>query len=388
LSRIPAIDAELTVVPVEGRALWRQFHNLPRTLYRDDPNWIAPLRLERRMHFDPKHNPFFQHAKVAFWLALRGDVPVGRITAQIDALYIERYNDATGHFGFIEAVDDPAVFRALLDTAEGWLRAHGMRRSVGPVSFAMWDEPGLLVEGFDRPPNVMMGHALPYYQQRIAETGYSQLQDLLAYERSVRAPLPDKMQKMIERAQRMHNFVLRPIRTDRKGLAADIETARDILNDAWSENWGFVPITEAEVADIAELFKLLLKPDALIIAEFNGEGAGVGMLLPNLNEMIRDLDGRLLPFGFLKLWWRLNVKGPRSGRMALMGVRKKWGNSAGGAALATMIIKKAQNSHFARNVLQAELSWILDSNKRMKRILEMIDAKIIKRYRIYEKTIG
>lgn len=386
MSRISSYQ-DLIVVPVEGRALWRQFHRLPYALYRDDPAWVAPLLIERAMHFNPKHNPYFEHAKVGFWLALRGGVPVGRITAQIDALHIARYNDGTGHFGFIEGVDDPAVFKALLETAEGWLKAQGMRRAAGPISFAMWDEPGLLVEGFDTPPNVMMSHALPYYQHRIVEAGYTPIQDLLAYDYAIRSPLPEGMRKTIARAELTSDFSFRTIREDRKGFAEDMVTIRDILNDAWSENWGFVPITEAEVADIAQLLRLFLTPDCLIMAEHRGESAGVGMMLPNLNVAIRDLGGRLFPFGFLKMLWRLKMKKVHSGRMALMGVRKKYFKSPAGAALAVQMIERAKNSEFGKPIVTAELSWILDSNTRMKHMLDALGAVIGKRYRIYEKFI-
>lgn len=367
--------------------MWRQFHHLPYAVYRDDTNWVPPLLLERRMHFDPKHNPFYQHAKVQVFLAYRGGEPVGRITAQIDTLHLEQHDDATGHFGFIEAIDDPAVFEALLAAAEGWLKQQGMTRSVGPVSFAMWDEPGLLVDGFDCPPNVLMGHHRPYYQQRIVEAGYRQVQDLLAYDYPIHTPLPEAMQRMVERAGQKLNFNLRPIRLDGEGIKADMAIVRDILNDAWSENWGFVPITEAEIADIASLFKLVLKPDALVIAEDKGEAVGVAMMLPNINELTADLGGRLFPFGFLKLIWRLKTRPMRSGRMALMGVRKRYWTAPAGAILAVQMIERAKTSDYAKNAVRGELSWILDSNERIKRMMEMLNATVIKRYRIYEKTI-
>ena len=169
---------------------WREFHRLPYLVYAGDPHWIAPLLLERKFHFQPKHNPFFQHAEVAFWLARQNGRAVGRITAQIDALHLERYGDATGHFGFIEAIDDPQVFAALLRTAEGWLRDKGMKRVLGPVSFAMWDQPGVLIEGFDSPPSVLMSHARPWFGPRIAETGYAQVEDLIAYEYDPRLEFP------------------------------------------------------------------------------------------------------------------------------------------------------------------------------------------------------
>ncbi len=379
---------DVTVVPVEGSALWRAFHRLPYKLYAGDPNWVAPLLVERQMHFDPKHNPFFQHAKAAFWLALRDGKPVGRITAQIDELHLKQHNDATGHFGFIEGIDNESVFDALLGTAENWLRAEGMRRSVGPVSFAMWDEPGLLVEGFNTPPNVLMGHHLPYYERRITGSGYTQVQDLLAYDYPAQKPFSENVRRLIARAQEKHSFVFRPLRMDKKNLPIEIEMIRDMMNDAWSENWGFVPMTKAEIEDIAMLFKFFLRPDAVVIAEYDGEPAGFGMMLPNLNEAIRDLNGRLLPFGFIKMLWRMKVSGVRSGRIALMGVRKKWWSSPVGAIVALLIIQNAKASKFAQPAVQAELSWILDSNERIKRVLALFGATITKRYRIYEKALS
>jgi hypothetical protein len=378
----------VAVVSVEGQSLWRAFHRLPHALYKNDPNWVAPLTIERKIHFDTKHNPFFRHAKGAFWLAMRDGVPVGRITAQIDALHLECHRDATGHFGFIESVDDPAVFAALLETAEAWLRAEGMRRSVGPVSFSMWDEPGLLVEGFDKPPNVLMGHALPYYQGRIEELGYGQVQDLLAYEYQVQQPYRDGFRRLLERARQKHKFVFRPIRQDRRSLPAEFALIRDLLNDAWADNWGFVPMTEAEVEDIALLLKLVLRPEAITIAEYDGEAVGFGMVLPNVNEMIRDLHGRLFPLGIVKLLWRLKFARSRSGRVALMGVRRKWQDSAIGAMAALQIIEETRKGGYGRHFLNVELSWILDTNERIKHVMNTLGAKVVKRYRIYEKTLG
>ncbi len=378
----------LTIVPVEGRALWRAFHHLPYSVYKDDPNWVAPLLIERQIHFDKSHNPFFQHAKAAFWLAYRDGVPVGRITAQVDALHLERYNDATGHFGFLEAIDDPAVFEALLDTAESWLRSEGMRRSVGPVSFSMWDEPGLLVEGFDTPPSVMMGHALPYYQARITAQGYAQLQDLLAYMYENGLPLQPAMERIIARAQAKHQFVFRPIRMDSKNFKSEVALLLDILNDAWSDNWGFVAMTQAEIDDMASIFKLALRPEAVLIAEYQGEPIGFSLTLPNLNEAIRDINGRLLPFGIFKLLWRMKVSSLSTGRMAMMGVRKKWQNSPVGAAAAYSIIQNTRMALYKHGLKYAELSWILDTNERIKHLLTIVGGTVYKRYRIYEKAIA
>jgi hypothetical protein len=368
--------------------MWRAFNHLPYEIYRNDPNWVAPLLLERKIHFDPSHNPFFKHAKVRFWLACRDGKPVGRITSQVDALHIERYNDATGHFGFIEGVDDPAVFEALLRTAETWLRSEGMRRSVGPISFSMWDEPGLLVEGFDTPPNVLMGHALPYYQDRIAEQGYGKVQDLLAYDYKIHQTLSPDLQRLVDRMQEKHPVRFRPMRMDSRNFPSEIALLLDIINDAWADNWGFVPMTQAEIDDMAGIFKFLLPPDAVVIAEIDGEPAGFGLMLPNLNEAIRDLKGRLFPFGIFKMLWRLKVAGVRTGRMPLMGVRRKWRHSPVGAVIAVLIVQHSKVSRFARPGESAELSWILDSNERIKHLLTQFGGTLLKRYRIYEKSIA
>lgn len=381
------ISGDISIRPVEGKAMWQAFHMLPHTLYRHDPNWVAPLLIERKIHFDPSHNPFFKHAEAAFWLAYRDEVPVGRITAQIDALHLERYQDASGHFGFIEAIDDQAVFDALLDTAEAWLKGKGMRRAIGPISFSLWDEAGLLVDGFDRPPSVMMGHALPYYQTRIEAHGYAKAQDLIAYDYELGRPQSAAMTKIITRSTKDHSVTYRPIRMDKKNFVAEVEMLLDILNDAWSGNWGFVPMTQAEIDDLAQVFKLLLKPDAFVIAEVGGVPAGFSMIIPNLNEAVRDLKGRLLPTGIFKLLWRLKVSGTRSIRMALMGIRKEWQNSPVGAGLALSMIARAEAAQIRYGVTRAELSWVLDVNERLKHLLTIVGGTVYKRYRIYDKAL-
>lgn len=381
-------NGSVAIVPVEGAKLWKAFHRLPHRLYAGDPNWVPPLRIERETHFQPKHNAFFKHAKAAFWLALKDGEPAGRITAQIDFLHLEQHHDLTGHFGFLEAIDDADVFAALLGKGEEWLRGEGMERVLGPVSFNMWDEPGLLVEGFDTPPRIMMGHHLPYYQHRIAEQGYTPIQDVLAYQRSAREPFGETLEKMIEKGRKKHSFVLRPIRMDKANFPKEMELVRGIINDAWSDNWGFVPITYEEIEEIGTLFKLILKPEALVIVEYDGEPAGVAMMLPNINEFTKDLNGKLFPFGIVKLLWRLKTRNVKSGRLALMGVRKKHRTTPAGAVIALLMIKACQKTAYVVRAETAELSWILDSNQPIRRMLEAFGCHINKRYRIYQKAFG
>lgn len=382
-----AQSADVTVVPVESKAQWRAFHQLPFKIYRDDSNWVPPLFLEREFHFKPGHNAFFQHAKAAFFLALKNGEPVGRMTAQIDALHLAQHNDATGHFGYLEAIDDQAAFHALLSAGEKWLKDEGMARVLGPVSFAMWDEPGLLVDGFDTPPNVLMGHHRSYYQHRIAAAGYQQAQDVLAYVYPAQQPFGGNLQRILKRAEEKEDFVFRPARMDKVNFPKEVELIRDIINDAWAENWGFVPMTQAEVEEIAALFKVFLKPDALVFGEYNGEPIGVAMMLPNINECIYDLKGKLFPFGIFKMLYRLKFKGVRSGRLALMGIRRKYWSTPVGAIAAMRMIQKCQQSEFVRKAEMAEISWVLDSNERIKSMITTFGCTPSKRYRIFEKAL-
>jgi hypothetical protein len=381
-----ASNQALEIVAVQTPRQWHDFHHLPYAVYRDDPQWVAPLLIERKFHFMPKHNPYFQHAHAAFFLAYKGDVPVGRITAQIDQLHLERYNDATGHFGFIEALDDGRVFSALLNAAESWLRQQGMKRVIGPVSFSLWDQPGLLVEGFDTPPYVMMAHARPYFAGHIAENGYRKAEDLIAYRYGPQAST-DTMKRLLARSLRRGDVTLRNIRMDKKHFDEEVAMLLDIINDAWSDNWGFVHMTKAEIDDLAGILKLLLRPGDVAIAEYQGKPAAFAAIFPNLNEAIRDMNGRLLPFNWAKLLWRMKVSRPRTARMPMMGVRKSLQSSPVGAALALSVIQSVRDFNFARGVQDSELSWILARNKRVGHVIEMVGGVPYKRYRIYEKSL-
>jgi hypothetical protein len=375
------------IVPVETRAHWRDFHRVPHDVYRDDPNWVPPLLLERRQHLSPRHNPYFQHAEAAFWLAYEGGIPVGRISAQIDSLHLETHKDATGHFGFLEARDDPALFVELLRTARSWLGAKGLARMVGPLSFSLWHEAGLLIEGFDTPPMVMTGHARPYYAGHIEAAGYRPLQDLLAYRVDTTMTMPAAAQRISDRGRTHWGVAVRSIRMDRDHLAEDVAIVLDILNDAWSSNWGFVPMTPAEIQEFAQVLRLLLRPGHVAIASVHGEPAAFAITFPNINEAIRDLGGRLLPFGWLKLLWRLKLKTPHTARMPLMGVRKAYQDSSVGGALALSCIQATVQFNLGRGVTYGELSWILEQNERVRHLIEWTGAVAYKRYRLYERPL-
>ena len=374
--------AALKVMKVNNRSEFNDFIRLPWSLYTDDPMWVPPLLLERRMHLSPK-NPYFEHAEFCSWVAYRNGKAVGRISAQIDQLHIDRYQDATGFFGMIEAEDNSRTFQILLDTAEKWLRQQGMRRVCGPFNLSINQELGLLVDGFNTPPSMMMGHARPYYDDRIQESGYQKEKDLLAYIISPDSELSRAVKRITAKVQ---NRVL--IRNLRKSQFADeLRIIRDIFNDAWSKNWNFVPFTNAEFEHLGKDLKMLADEELVKIAEIDGEPAAFLVLLPNINEVIRDLNGRLLPFGWLKILWRLKVKYPKSARIPLMGVRCRYQDSLMGAALAFGVIADVKLAALKRGLKKVELSWILEDNMGMRRIIESIGGKVYKTYRMYSKQL-
>lgn len=378
----PAADQPLRVVPVAGRRLLRRFVEMPWGVYGDDPCWVPPLLFERQWHLSGK-NPYFRHAEFQAWIACRGERTVGRISAQVDQLHLQQHADATGFFGLLEAEDDAETFRALFAVAEEWLRRKGMCRVRGPFSLSINDESGLLVEGFDSPPPIMLGHARPYYAKRVEEQGYAGEQDLLAYRVS---PSVEPLPQLAPLARRFAERVkVRPLRRDR--FNEELEIIRDIFEDAWSGNWGFIPFTAEEFVELGKNLKLLVDPEMVRIAEVDGKPAAMLVMFPNVNEMIRDLNGRLLPFGWLKLLWRLKVTGAKSARIPLMGVRRRYQGGMLGAALALMMISPVHVKARRQGITEVDMSWILEQNQGTRKIIESLGSEQYKRYRIYQKDL-
>jgi hypothetical protein len=380
------VSLGLRLEPVEGRAALRRFIAMPAPLYVTDPCWVRPLTLERLDHLSPRKNPALARMEVAYWLALRGDRPVGRISAQINRAHLEHHRDETGQFGFLEAEDDPEAFAILLDAAEAWLKERGMRRVTGPFSLSINDESGLLVSGFDRPPSLMMGHHRPYYAARIEALGYRKAMDLIAYDFDVAADWPPAAARVIARLARYKDIRIRPI--DMRRYLDELDTMRDIFNDAWAGNWGFVPWTRAEIEALGRNVRPLVTAGNFAIGEVDGEPAAMVVTLPNINEAIADLGGRLLPFGIVKLLWRLKVRGVRSGRMPLMGVRRRFQGTPKGAALALGVIAAACEHGKRIGVASAELSWVLEDNEPVRDIIELVGGRPYKSYRVYEKWLA
>ncbi|WP_334163119.1 dATP pyrophosphohydrolase [Phenylobacterium sp.] len=372
------------LVPVSSRRELDRFIRLPMALGRGDPNYIAPLLMERREALTPKTNPFFDHAEVQLWLAVRDGRDAGRISAQIDRLAPASMG-RVGHFGLIAAEDDPAVFEALFREAEAWLRARGCERALGPFNLSVNEEVGLLVEGHDTPPMVMMGHDPAYTGARIEAQGYAKAKDVYAYMADTTVDLPERVLERVRRGL-PEGVVLREL--DMSRYDEEVRRLTEILNDAWQDNWGFTPTTEAETAQIAKAMRPVIDRRLTWFAEIDGEPAGFIVFLPNVNEAIRDLHGRLLPFGWARLLWRLKVKGVKTARVPLMGVRRKFARTPRGVVLPFLLMNAGASAARRLGYERAELSWILEDNRPMRHILEAAGARIYKTYRIYEKALA
>ena len=368
---------------VTGKKALKTFIRVPWAIYKDDPNWIPPLLMERKEAFSSKH-PYFKHAKWKAWIAYQDGQPVGRISAQIDDLHQQRYNNKTGFFGLIEAPENDVVFSALFETAENWLREKGMQQIIGPFNLGINQEIGILTEGFDTPPCVMTSHSPRYYGASIERCGYQPAQELLAYELDIHTyTSPSIKQELIDRTAGR----VKVRQLNRKTMEADFEAMRDVFNDAWQDNWNFVPFTREEFAAVGKELLTVVPDDFLQIAELDGEPAAFIAMLPDINMAIADLNGRLLPFGWAKLLWRLKVRFPKRCRIALMGVRKKYQNTIFGPAMAFMVVDSVLGPGLTRGGNRVELSWILEQNKPTRNMIEKFGGKITKRYHMYSKDL-
>jgi hypothetical protein len=373
----------ISIEQVSDKAGLKAFISLPSRLYADDPHWVQPLHVERIEHLSAK-NPASEHIRWQAWIARRGDTVVGRITAQIDSLHRALHGADTGHFGMLDAIDDDVVFSALLLAAETWLKQQGAHRITGPFGLNINQESGLLVHGFDTPPAALMDHGKPYYAARLEQQGYTKGMDLLAYwMRRDDLTFPPALTSLMDRMR--DRVSIRQL--NRKQFEQEMQVLRDVFNDAWQNNWGFVPFTEREFDEMGAQLKFLVPDDMIHIAEVDGQPCAFIVALPNINEAIADLDGRLLPLGWARLLWRLKVRGVRTARVPLMGVRQEYQFSRLGPIIALLLIEALKAPFEKRDIQALEMSWILESNTGMQSILERIGADPYKRYRLYEKSI-
>ncbi|MGX7951637.1 N-acetyltransferase [Tsuneonella sp. HG249] len=382
---------KIEVTPVTSKRDRRDFVDLSYRLNGKDPNWVAPLRSEASELITPGSNPFFEHADVQLMLAREHGRVVGRISAHIDRLALSQpaeqgMGPGTGNWGLLEA-EDEEVAHELIARAEAWLRARGMTRVLAPLSMSIWEEPGQLVRGHDHPPTVMMGHQKKDYADWIKSAGgYKPAKSLLTYELDVTREFPPLIQRIVSAGERNERIRIRNV--DKKHFDAEARLILEILNDAWSDNWGFVPFTEAEIAYAGKKFKPIVFEDLIMIAEYDGEPVAFMMTLPNLNEVLAPLQGRLLPFGWVKLLWWLRRPKVRTMRVPLMGVRKKLQSSRMASQLAFMMIEHIRRNAVSRYGAQrGEIGWILDDNQGMVAIAEAIESRVNREYVVYGKTL-
>lgn len=360
------------------------FMRAGRVVFEGDPAWIPPLDFELRERLTPGKNPIFEHMDVMLFTAWKDGRLVGRCSAQVDHQHQKKHADDIGFFGYFDTIDDEEVSSALLDAAAHWLRQRGMKRMRGPISLSMHEEIGLLIDGFEHPPMVMTPHSRPY-QQRLAEAyGLEKERDWYAWWYEA-GDIPKRALKAWEQVHALPEVTVRTLR--KRELDDEIRLVLDIFNDAWSDNWGAVPMTAAEVNKAASDLKLVLTEDLAIMVEIDGEPAGMCVTFPNLNEAIRDLNGKLLPFGWAKLLWRVKVKHPDTARLFLLGVRKKYRGIKryGGLplALCVEIIKRGT----AAGYWHGELSQTLEDNTPVNIMIKLMGGKVYKTYRIYEKAL-
>jgi hypothetical protein len=381
---------DITIRRVDGKADTKAFVELPYRLYAHDSNWVPPLRDEVYGLITPGKNPWFEHGEAVYFLARRGVQVVGRISAQIDHIALKQppqqgMGPGVGNWGMFEAEDEDVAAK-LIAAAEDWLRTQGMTRSMGPISLAMWDEPGLLVQGHDHPPTVMMGHDAPQYQAWIEGAGYEKVKDLYTYEIPILPEFPPLVQRIVQSGERNDRIVIR--RVDKSKFDAEAALILNILNDAWSDNWGFVPFTDAEIAYAGKKLKPIVYEDLIRIAEVDGEAVAFMMTLPDLNEKIIGYGGSLFPFNWAKLLWWLRAPKVRTMRVPLMGVLKRLQSTRMASQLAFMLVDYIRRDAIANfGASRGEFGWVLEDNGPMRSVGEAINGEINKVYRIYSKAL-
>jgi hypothetical protein len=356
-------------------------------VFRDDPMWVPPLDFELKERLHPKKNPFFNRAEVTLFTARKNGKLVGRCSATIDREYLRIWKDDTGFFGFFDTVDDQDVAKALMSAAEKWLKGRGMKRMIGPLSLYANDEIGCLIEGFDYPPNLMMAHSQKYQGKLIEGCGCDKEKDLFCWKYEAATPFPDRVLKAWENIKSLPEVKLRSV--DPSQMARELDTIMDIYNSAWEGKWGMVPALPDEVKKIAKDMKLIIDPDIAFMAEINGKPVGMCILLPNLNEAIADLGGKLFPFGFAKLLWRVKVKHPESARLMMLGIKGEARSNVKryGGLSAAMYVEVAKRG-YAKGYRWGELSWTREDDAPINLGIRSMGAKIYKKYRVYRKTLA
>jgi GNAT superfamily N-acetyltransferase len=373
------MSAALSIVPLQPHAV-KAFITFPWRVYAGDACWIPPLIMERKKFLNPRKNPFFQHAEVQLFLAQQGQDIVGRIAAVVNHAHNHYHHERAGFFGLFECLSQEKIATALLDEAAAWVHKRGATFLRGPINLSTNElDCGLLVEGFDSPPVFQSSYNPPYYATYIETNGFTPCKDLLAFIRSMHPPLPTSLQETMKRLQARRKVTIRQI--NMRDFVTDVMRITAVYNDAWSENWGFVPITEAEAQHMAKELKLAVIPNLTLLAEMNDEPIGCLVAIPDLNQVLRHLHGHLRPWGLLRLLYsrhRITTV-----RVAMMGIKKRYRR----LGIDLLLLAHAWEQGLKRGVSRGEMAWILEDNRLMRQALEAIGAHPYKRYRVYQKAL-
>ena len=357
------------------------FINVLWRVYAGDPVWTPPLRMQLADQLNPKHNPFLRYGKAQLFVVERDGEDVGRITAHTNPEHDARYGERAGFFGFFECIDDADCVRALIESAEDWLAGERVDWVRGPVSFTINQEMGTLIDGFDTPPMVAMPHGRPYYDTRLKDNGYAKVKDLLAWKYPLANPDP-RMNRVHDRVMReMDGISIRQL--EKKHLRRDIGIGIDIFNDAWQHNWGFLPVRDDEIDQLTADLGQFADPQLTALVSIHDEPVAMVFAVPNLNEAARDVNGRLFPFGAIKVKWRL-WRGLKTGRVMLLGIRPEY-RTRKHAGLALLLSAQIHLRGQRRGYDWAELGWVLENNSLLNTGLKRAGASVYKRYRVYQK---
>jgi len=367
------------VEAVDSKRDFSTFIKLPWRIYRKDPCWVPPLIMDQKNLLNTEKNPFFAHSEIRHFLARRDGQAVGRISAVIDCNYNDFQNEKTGFFGFFEAENDREAAAALIDTAGSWLKERGMERVLGPANPSTNDTLGLLVDAFDQPPVLHMPYNPDYYSDLLEKAGCIKAKDLYAYYMEDITPLAEKVRRVADIIRRRNHITIRSLNL--KKLLDEIELVKVIYNDAWTPNWGFVPWTDEELEHLAQELKRAVIPELVLFAFVNGEPAGFSLSLPDLNQALIHTNGRLLPFGLLKILW--HSRHIDLLRILALGVRRKFQN----LGIDAVFYYETYTRGTARGFHKGECSWILEDNLNIRNTMENLGARIYKTYRMYERSL-
>lgn len=376
---------ELIEVPLSDRKLVERFIRVPWHVNREhhpSAQWVPPLLMDRRDYLDPEKNPFFEHVTACFWIARVDGKDVGRVAAVEDADYIKFHETKTGYLGMFECIDDREVAQALVDRAAGWLRARGMTGMIGPLELSTNYISGVLVDAFDREPGINMPYNPPYYDRLLTDCGLTKAKDLLHWELDPQKPTPERIVRVAEKMAARSGVKLRKMSF--ADWDAEVLRTLEVYNDAWEKNWGFVPLSKKEYLHIAKDLKMVLHPDFALLAEVDGQPAAFVLTIQNVNPILKKLDGKLFPFGILRLIWETKVRPKiRSGRLILLGIKAKYR----GQGIDSLLFLATHRAGAAQGWTSGEIGWTLEDNFKVNSAIKSMGGYQVATYRVYEMPV-